>query len=151
MEALQAFYYATVGLLALLFIIRYAKASLRDVALRWKRRKARELRERFHDAFESVQPTVELWWEDSGRKEIRPTNDNPLLEVLPEHLRKFAETQQQEELKQVATQLAGGLVLKSKAKLSPSELTVIDKEIEDWRQQLLDNGIDTDKFEKLFA
>lgn len=149
MEALQMFYYATVGLAALIFVIGNAKMSIKDASARLARRKARVLSKRFHEAFESVQPTVELWWEDQGRQQMR--FDKSMFEVLPEQLRTIAETQHCNSIKQMAAQLAGGLVLQSDAKLSTTELSVIDKEIEELRQQLLNHGIDTDNFEKLFV
>lgn len=150
MDALQMFFYATVGAASLIFVIDRLKMSVKDALSRLARRKARALSKRFREAFESVQPTVELWWEEHGRKQMRH-DGNSLLDIMPEQLMVFAEAQHSGALKQAAMQLAGGIVLKSGTKLGSMERTAVDHEIEELRQQLLDHGIDTDAFEKLFV
>lgn len=150
MTALQMFFYATVGSAALIFVIDRTTLTVKDAITRLKQRKALALRKRFHEAFESVKPSVDLWWEDCGRKEMRG-DTHPMLSIMPEPIKEVIETQHCDAIKQAATQLAGGLVLKSSGKLRASELDVIDKENDEIRQHLLDHGINMDNFEKLFV
>ena len=101
-------------------------------------------------AFESVEPNVALWWEDKGRKEMRPDNV-PMLDMMPEPLKEQILEQHADTIKRAAAQLAGGLVLRQDGNLKPNEATAIDDEIDVLRQHLIDHGIDTDSFEKLFT
>jgi hypothetical protein len=149
MDYLLGFFYLAAGSAALFYSIEHAEMMIQNA----KRRKAHK-RSLVHskvleEALESARPTVELWWEERGRQEMK--HEPGLTELLPEAMRAIVEEQHSNSIKQSALFLGASLVAKAKGVLTPEEYSNIDKKIDQLREELAVHGINVDEFDSLFV
>ena len=149
MDFLQGFCYLAVGAAALFYSIERAEAMVRDFERRRAHKRSLVSSQVLEDALESARPTVELWWEERGRQEMK--HEPGLTELLPEAMRPIVEEQHSNNIKQSALFLGASLVAKAKGSLSPAEYSNIDKKIDQLREELAIHGINVDEFDSLFV
>lgn len=149
MDFLQGFCYLAVGLAALLYSIERAEMLVREFERRRARKRSLASSQVLEDALESARPTVELWWEERGRQQMK--HEAGLTEMLPEAMRSIVEEQHSNSIKQAALFLGASLVAKAKGSLPPEESRNVDKKIDQLREELVVHGINVDEFDALFV